>query len=550
MSFRTNRSQQMSLADTALSNNNVNSYLNLKKNKPLKIFESEIFPAIDEEPFHVLFSKGKNSRPNCPINVTIGLLLLKEYYHMSDDTAVMSLHTNPLFQYLLRTSSMPKQPMSERSLSRFRQYLLDYELLTGIDLVHVCLRPLFKKMEKMLNISGKTQRMDSLMIESNIKKLSRFELLFRTFTRLVKRLKKQKVDSLLEGLDSYLNPSYENEVIYRSTSDQADSRLAKLLADIVTLLDRCESNDTVKKLNDYKILRRVINEQTIKNEDGSLRLRTKADGGFSSKMVQSPVDTEATHRVKNDKTSHGFAGNLLESVSYEGGIRRSIIDDYMADQNIRSDVSFIDEYLNTLPDAVACEESRVTLVADGAYYSEANLLKAAEKNVDLVPTALTGKDVPDSLADFQITEDEDGEKKVAACPNGEVPKEQKYIKEDCQIQTIMDQDKCAGCPHYAECHPVMKHGEAMVSVSLKKVARAKAQRALKSERLKDLSHVRNGIEAVPSQLRNNFHIDKIPARGLARVRLWLGFKVGGLNLSKCFRYFRLLDKCAQNSAKS
>jgi hypothetical protein len=39
-----------------------------------KIFADEIFPAIDEEPFSVLYS-DKASRPNAPVNVIIGALL-------------------------------------------------------------------------------------------------------------------------------------------------------------------------------------------------------------------------------------------------------------------------------------------------------------------------------------------------------------------------------------------------------------------------------------------------------------------------------------------
>ncbi len=552
MSFRNFSSQQMSMTDTAVNNSNVIQYLNLKKNTPLKIFESEIFPAIDEEPFRVLYSEGKNSRPNCPVNVTIGLMLLKEYYHMSDDTVIMSLHTNPLFQYLLHTSSLDKQPISERSLSRFRQYILDYEILTGIDLVHNCLTPLFKKMEKMLNISGKTKRMDSMMIEANMKNLSRFELLFNTFTRVVVKLKKLHKDSMIEGFEAYLDPNYENEVIYRCTSDQIEPRLSKLLADIVKLLGRCEENDSIKKLHDYKVMRRVLEERTIVNEDGSLRLKTKEDGDGKARgnLLLNATDPEATLRTKNGKQCHGYGGNLTESFSDDGGIRRSIITDYQVEQNIYSDVKYLKDALNKLPDTEANEENKVTLVADGGYYSSDLLIKASEKNVELVTTALTGRPVPDCYADFQFTENKDGSLKVTACPNGEEPKEQEYIEEDSQVRIIIDKDKCAGCPFFNECNPIIKHNEAKKFISYKAVRRARLQRELKTEKVKELSHVRNGIEAVPSQLRNNHHVDKIPSLGLNRVRLWFGFKVGALNMSKVFRYSRLQDKCAQNSAKS
>ena len=41
-------------------------------------FADEIFPKIDEAPFSVLYS-DKASRPNTPVNVIVGALLLKEF---------------------------------------------------------------------------------------------------------------------------------------------------------------------------------------------------------------------------------------------------------------------------------------------------------------------------------------------------------------------------------------------------------------------------------------------------------------------------------------
>ena len=42
-----------------------------------KYFAEYVFPKIDERPFEVLYSK-KDSRPNTPVNVQIGALLIKD----------------------------------------------------------------------------------------------------------------------------------------------------------------------------------------------------------------------------------------------------------------------------------------------------------------------------------------------------------------------------------------------------------------------------------------------------------------------------------------
>ena len=42
-----------------------------------KYFAEHIFPKIDERPYAVLYS-GKDSRPNTPVNIQIGALIIKE----------------------------------------------------------------------------------------------------------------------------------------------------------------------------------------------------------------------------------------------------------------------------------------------------------------------------------------------------------------------------------------------------------------------------------------------------------------------------------------
>ena len=85
-----------------------------------KIFRDEIFPHIDEKPFSVLYS-GAYSRPNTPVNVIIGALLIKELFQMSDDDIVFRLMFDVSFQYALHTTSYAEQPLSDKTLSRFRK---------------------------------------------------------------------------------------------------------------------------------------------------------------------------------------------------------------------------------------------------------------------------------------------------------------------------------------------------------------------------------------------------------------------------------------------
>lgn len=124
MAFRTNSYQQLSFADSFEG-------LTFREQKALehswaKVFAEDIFPAINEEPFRVLYSSNA-SRPNTPVNVCIGALIIKELFGISDDEVVENLMLDPRYQYALHTSSFEEQPLSDKTLTRFRKRCYDYE---------------------------------------------------------------------------------------------------------------------------------------------------------------------------------------------------------------------------------------------------------------------------------------------------------------------------------------------------------------------------------------------------------------------------------------
>ena len=103
MSFRANDSSvnQTSILDaTELMSEREKRFL---KRSWAKVFAEEIFPQIDESPFAPMYS-DKDSRPNTPVNVTVGALMLKELNGMSDDDILSSLLFDIRFRYALHTT--------------------------------------------------------------------------------------------------------------------------------------------------------------------------------------------------------------------------------------------------------------------------------------------------------------------------------------------------------------------------------------------------------------------------------------------------------------
>lgn len=530
MSFHTNNSQQYSLTD-------ITSSLTSREQKALenswaKIFAEEIFPSIDEERFRVLYSERTQCRSNTPVNICIGALIIKEMFQISDDEMVENLMLDPRYQYALHTTSYDEQPLSDKTLSRFRKRCYDYESAYGIDLLHNCVTDLSGKIAKMMNISPRIKRMDSLMIEANIKNLSRAELLYTCVSKLVRYIHKNQRKDLLAGLEHYYDPNDYNKTFYYNDSTTIEEQIHTILSDADKLLTRCgsEFDDTTE----YQLLLRCLSEQTVVEND-SRRLRTKEDGGFSSSMLQSPTDPDATFREKAGKKYRGYVANLEESVGKNG----SVITDYQFEPNVYSDSQFLQDNLQK----TQVQKEPSLLITDGAYCGVENTALAASKNIQLVTTDLTGKDVPDIYADFLLNEEGT---RILKCPVGNVPVSCCCSSSNGHIHASFPKETCMNCPHKNECR--VKEHKKVCSIDISATAqyRAKTRRYMKTEEFKSLARLRNGVETLPSILRKKYRVDRMNVCGKIRSRFFFGCKVMALNIRKLFTYRNGLGNYAQN----
>ena len=184
MSFQLNNEQQMAINDALLSlTEREMKYL---KGSRVETFSKKIFPFTDEDRFSVLYSDNPASRPNNPVNAYFGLLILTEVFNQSDEEALNSLMFDLRYQHALHTTSFKEQPVSKNSLTNFRAALYRYNQEHGVDLIQEEIEAQAKSFSKLLKIDGKTVRMDSLMVSSSCRKLSRLEIIYSTVLRLIK----------------------------------------------------------------------------------------------------------------------------------------------------------------------------------------------------------------------------------------------------------------------------------------------------------------------------------------------------------------------------
>ena len=104
---------------------------------------------------------------------------------------------------------------------------------------------------------------------------------------------------------------------------------------------------------------------------------------------------------------------------------------------------------------------------------------------------------------------------------------------------------CENCPYREQC-PAQKGKRISAFVlSLSSINRAKTQRMMRGDEGADYAKLRYGVETLPSSLRRNCHMDKLPG-GWLWGKLFFGFKIGALNFRKLFTYRKGLGNYAPN----
>lgn len=513
-----------------------------------KPFAEHIFPAIDEAPFAVLYS-SRPSKNNTPVNILIGACILQQLTDLSDDEIVNALMFDIRYQYALHTCNYEEQPLSDRSLGRFRARCEAYEAQTGIDLLHDAVNSLSKHIAELMKIDHSLKRMDSMMIASNIKRMSRLELLYTCTANLVMKMHKLEI-AFPEGSDflHYTEDNDRNKVVYHNRGTAVAERIEQILKDDKVLMALAEENaDSLCETSEYLLFVRMLNEQTIKDEDGNYQLKqagsaknkdTDDQNAMHSGILQNPADPDATYRFKDGKEYRGYAGCITESSTPDK--EHSIIVDYQYDTNNTSDQEFGKRAIESME----VHKEGAVIVADALFSGDEIEKLASEKNIDVRNTNLTGRKVADIYADFTL--DESG-KHVISCAGGFAPKKCSYNDKTGQCIASFERSQCENCPFHDQCKPKMNSKTSRKIISVKSKRRAEMQRERKTDDFKTCSDYRNGVETVPSLFRRKFNVDHMPVRGKLRTRFFFGCMVAASNVLKFCAFQNAGAYCAQNA---
>lgn len=533
MAFRRNAAQQLSLTDEF--NRLSPRTKRIVENSFAKDFADMIFPAINEERFAVLYSKNPATRSNTPVNFIVGAMMLKTMTGQSDDEMLEAICCDVRYKYALHTTSYEEQPISDRTFSRFRERLYNHEIETGEKLLEDEMKALSKVYQEFLSLHSNIKRMDSMMIASSAKRMSRLEIIYTANANCVKLMHQLGADGQLPaGLEHYLSEEDHNDVIYHCKDDDVTSRLDKVLQE-AELLRVAMDSDQWMEFSQYKLLIRVLAEQADVSEDGTRKAKPKEEISLSS--LQNPSDPDATYRQKAGKDNKGYVGNFVETIGEDGV---SLITDFDLQPNTYSDTAFCKDQIRKHDPS----DEEETWIADGEYGSTEIQELAEDHNIKLVTTALTGKDPHPHMAGFVFNETGT---EILQCPAGYTPQKCTYYPKRETFRIILDKCHCSTCPHKEKRKVRLQHKTSAVIVSTKMVQRAKYLELLSSEEYKKLTRMRNAVEGIPSVLRRKYHIDESPFRDIIRRSWAYSFAIGAHNTMKLLRHLpKVRVKSAQN----
>jgi len=471
-------------------------------------FSKKIFPSIKEDRFSVLYSDNPASRPNNPINVYFGLLILREIFNQSDEEALNSLMFDIRYQYALHTTSFSEQPVSKNSLTNFRAAVYRYNQEHEVDLIQEEIEVQAKSFSKLLKIDGKTVRMDSLIVSSSCRKLSRLEIVYSTVSRLIKIIDK---NILPESFKPYLEENHYNDTIYRSRDKDLNIKIKRVIKDGLKLYSLYIKNKEISNTEEFKLLARMLKEQTRKG-------RIKSSKEIAPDSLQNPTDPDATYRKKGKKKHIGYTANIIEK--FDDNHR--MIEGYDLQKNTYSDQKFAKDTIKKLEDT--------TLLIDGAYHSEDIDKKAKAKGIKMVPTNLVEGGKNNNCDKFEI---EEKEHLVKKCPYGYKPITSKF--KEGSYRAHFDKKHCNNCPLRKDCPVIEQKKSYLLKVSEKTLHRSRLITKMGTSEYRELAKKRAGIEGIPSVLRRRYKIDHLPVRGEVRSKVWLGFKISAINCKRLIK---------------
>lgn len=503
--------------------------LKLLKGSWASTFYHEFFCRIDEEIFADLYS-NEPSRPNVPVNVMVGLEVLKAGFGWSDAELYENFCFNLQVRYALGYDRLGDGDFAIRTLYYYRERLSKYYLESGVNLLEQAFEQITDAQILALQVRTGMQRMDSTQIASNIVDASRLQLLVEAIQRVHRILSEADQELLAADFAPYIKDSAGHYTYRVKGKEAVQEHLQRVGAAICHLL--AELKEAYADEPAYQVLERIFAENFNLVEDD---VSPKENDELASGSLQSVDDLEASYRTKNNQHYKGYVANLTETCDPENKVQ--LITKVQVAPNNTDDDQLLAEALPNLQERTDLD----TMMVDGGYGGEASdAVLGTQPDVKLIQTAIRGRQPdPDKfhLADFEFHYDPQGTPTTITCPHGQhVPI---TPARTTGLHTRFDPQICSTCPFHQEgrcrAKPQKRDRRYLLAFTPKELQAAQ-RRKVYLEHQDCGQNLRAAVEATVRSVKNPFPAGKLPVRGQFRMTSMVIASAIHVNVRRICRY--------------
>lgn len=486
------------------------------------MFKEHLLPELPVGSLKPCFTDGFG-RPTKELYTVLGVLVFQQTFDLTDEEACDQLAYNIQWHYALNITeeSDSAKYMCPKTLWNMRSNLIDNELDT------LLFETITQKLARIFTVDTDKQRIDSVHIKSNMRRLGRINIFASAMHKFIKNLKRQH-PVLFETINPELIERYLPEKALQCFSmvkpSDTPKTLKKVSQDLFDLVKQFQNQPGANEMHSYKQLSRVLQEQcNLEVVDGKTTVSLKTPKEIPSDSLQNPSDPDATY---SGHKGQGYSVQIMETYNASDdpeGQDKSInlITHVEVTPSHKSDAgALLPAIESTRKKGLGPKE----VLADSLYGSDENCQKAKSLDAEVVAPVMGAAKYAISLADF--TASNDG--KIVACPQGHAPVSVK--KKKTRYTAAFESAKCSQCDHEADC-PIKKgkkHHYLRYTEKESRIARRRQHE--QTGEFKDRYRWRAGVEATMSEYDRRTGVKQLRVRGFKAVRYCAILKALGINL--------------------
>ena len=483
------------------------------------LFREHILPAIPVTKISKYFD-ATFGRPTKELYSMLGALILQQSFDLTDEETVQQYAFNIQWHYSLnmREETDDAKYISLKTLWNNRNIVAQNNLEEDI------FKAGTEKLAQVFKVNTDKQRIDSVHIKSNMRRLGRIGIFSQSIHTFLVNLKRGHQDRF-GTIDDTIIEKYLNKdslgCFSRVKPSESRKTLTEVSRDLFDLVQQFKDTSEVAAMYSYKLLERVLKEHCNLTNDKENPVELKKPKEIASDSLQNPSDPDASY------SGHKGQG-------YQVQIQETFCDDEEKKEESLNLITHVEvepahnSDANALIPAIESTEEQnlkpKELIGDSLYGSDDNCERAKEHGVELIaPTMGSVEEDKLSLADFQFSEK--GE--VVACPQGNAPVK---VKKRKRVSIGFASHDCQNCPYLSVC-PVKKGRKYYyLRFTDKEMRIAKRRIYEQSDEFKDRYRWRAGVEATMSEYDRRTGVKHLRVRGLKAVRFCATLKALGVNI--------------------